>query len=257
MSGPIEGSFYDALQLDFNADGSPEGSFIFSRFTFNGSCYTAGSMSFALLNSASVLLDSVGYIMPLAEGISIGATGNWNSSFFHSFFRSDFFIDNCDGDLEYPVLTGPWQTENNSYLGMRFTDASGDLHYGWVRLSVKVEPAEGAALLNVIRIGDYAYEATPDLTILAGDQGPPVNIYEQAVSSWQIGPNPATEILHLHGGTEQPVDRYIIFNQIGSVVEDQVLLQSTIDITMLPPGLYYLQLQQNEQIVQVLPFIKR
>ena len=29
VSGPIEGSFYDALQLDFNADGSPEGSFIF------------------------------------------------------------------------------------------------------------------------------------------------------------------------------------------------------------------------------------
>ena len=258
VSGPIEGSFYDALQLDFNADGSPEGSFIFSRFTFNGSCYTAGSMSFALLNSASVLLDSVGYIMPLAEGSSIGAAANWNSSFFQSFFRSDFFIDTCDGDLEYPVLAGPWQTENNSFLGMRFVDAAGDLHYGWVRLSVKVEPAEGAALLNVIRIGDYAYEATPDMTIVAGDQGPSVNLNEQgSASSWEIGPNPAAEILYLHGGADKSIDRYIIFNQIGSLVEEQVLAQSTIDITMLPRGMYYLQLQQNEQIVQVLPFIKR
>ncbi len=257
ISGPVEGALYDALQLDFNADASPEGSFVFSRFTFNGSCYTAGSMSFALLNSASVLLDSSGYILKLAEGNSIDAAGNWNSSFFHSFFRSDFFIDTCDGDIEYPALSGPWQQENNTFMGMRFTDAGGELHYGWVRLSVKVQSAEGAALLNAIRIGDFEFESSPDTGILAGDKGPPVSLNAEHISTLKVTPNPTTDFLYLSGAQNTPIEKYIIYNQMGVLVGSGMATQSIIDVTQLTSGLYYLQLLVKEAPVQQFSFIKQ
>lgn len=54
----------------------------------------------------------------------------------------------------------------DGYLGVKFLNLStGTTHYGWVRMDTDV----GGDNLMVVK--DYAFEATPDTGIAAGDQG--------------------------------------------------------------------------------------
>ncbi len=57
---------------------------------------------------------------------------------------------------------GPWVNVNNRYLGLKFK-IDGKTHYGWARLSVKVKGLNITATLT-----GYAYESTPNKSILAG-----------------------------------------------------------------------------------------
>jgi hypothetical protein len=55
----------------------------------------------------------------------------------------------------------PW-VNRDAYAGFRFVAGDGQIHYGWARLSVSRPPF-------VETLYDYAYEATPEATIVAGD----------------------------------------------------------------------------------------
>ncbi|HYV95202.1 MAG TPA: T9SS type A sorting domain-containing protein [Chitinophagales bacterium] len=63
----------------------------------------------------------------------------------------------------YRYTSGNWISQEKKYLGLRF-NFNGELHYGWVRLSVSSEASPCTIL-------DYAYEATPNKMIKAGDIG--------------------------------------------------------------------------------------
>jgi hypothetical protein len=62
---------------------------------------------------------------------------------------------------------GQWNDVTDRFMGLRFKDSGGSMHYGWMRLDVSKADAG-------IVIKDYAYESTPDLGIKAGDGGVPV-----------------------------------------------------------------------------------
>ncbi|HLT47308.1 MAG TPA: hypothetical protein VK002_08780, partial [Rubricoccaceae bacterium] len=49
------------------------------------------------------------------------------------------------------------------YAGFRFVGGDGELHYGWLRLAVTEQA-------DVATVAAYAYEATPDTPITAGDR---------------------------------------------------------------------------------------
>jgi hypothetical protein len=54
----------------------------------------------------------------------------------------------------------PWAFQHSPYLGVKFTDLEGNLHYGWVGVSVRKD--YGTV------IGEYAYETVPNKPIHAG-----------------------------------------------------------------------------------------
>jgi hypothetical protein len=56
---------------------------------------------------------------------------------------------------------GQWYNVEDMYMGVRFVDGGGNLHYGWVRMDVEANPVK-------IVVKDYAYDETPDKGILAG-----------------------------------------------------------------------------------------
>src|SRR5882672_1805520 len=56
---------------------------------------------------------------------------------------------------------GKWSNAVDKYMGVKFIDGSGNLHYGWVRMDVQNNPAK-------IVIKDFAYESIPDKGIYAG-----------------------------------------------------------------------------------------
>ena len=66
------------------------------------------------------------------------------------------------------ILKGQFANTTAKYLGFRFT-GSGGPHYGWMRLSVVADPSVFPSL--TVKVSGYAYEATPDTPIIAGDRG--------------------------------------------------------------------------------------
>jgi hypothetical protein len=61
-------------------------------------------------------------------------------------------------------FVGQWNNLNDRYMGLKFGDSNGDLHYGWIRLDVSKSPAS-------ITVKDYAYEVQNAVAIKAGDMG--------------------------------------------------------------------------------------
>jgi hypothetical protein len=63
---------------------------------------------------------------------------------------------------ESPISGGntacPWNSESPRYLGVKFVDTNGNLHYGWVRVSIS----------GGVTISGYAYETTPNKIITTG-----------------------------------------------------------------------------------------
>lgn len=79
-------------------------------------------------------------------------------------------VQRTDGALmaflgPHQTLRGPWQNVTNRYLGLKFVQ-NGETHYGWARLTTFVV----AGVLHANLTG-YAYETTPNMAILAGDEG--------------------------------------------------------------------------------------
>lgn len=90
------------------------------------------------------------YVVPLENGSDI---------FYHS---SDSIIISYEVGALFEIGTNyymPWINANDKYVGLRlFID--GKIHYGWARLSV-------TSITSWV-IKDYAYNATPNSPILAG-----------------------------------------------------------------------------------------
>jgi hypothetical protein len=67
----------------------------------------------------------------------------------------------CTVQLLYPI--GSWINVNTRYLGIKFK-IKGKTHYGWARLSVKVQ----LPLTITATLTGYAYETIPNRPIIAG-----------------------------------------------------------------------------------------
>jgi hypothetical protein len=100
----------------------------------------------------------------LPAGAEIGPKGNFSVRF--PFMAAELFERVGD---QYSDL-GPWVHEDkgvrNRYLGLKFV-VDGEVHYGWARLSVKLEHQRQSD--DVIgTLTGYAYETVPDKPITAG-----------------------------------------------------------------------------------------
>jgi len=71
----------------------------------------------------------------------------------------------------YCRISGPFANQKGKFLGVRFTSNS-QTHYGWVRMTVNANYPQFPFRSTVVaRVTGYAYEATPDKAIIAGDRG--------------------------------------------------------------------------------------
>ena len=104
------------------------------------------------------------------------------------------------------IYFGPWQQLTDSYLGLRFQIGS-QQHYGWARLDVDI-------VFPYFTIKDYAYEATPNTSILAG-AGIPTTICNvpTGLSTINVLPNKAK----LTWGSVANATKYkVYYKEIGS-----------------------------------------
>lgn len=111
----------------------------------------SGIISIKSWYAKPVPLDSGKEIFNLAYDTNGETYENW----------STFVIGKCEKEGACPDDRYDWHNKNDKYLGLRFPK-NGKMYYGWVRLEVS------SATQWVIK--DYAYNATPNKPILAGQK---------------------------------------------------------------------------------------
>ena len=157
---------HGALTFDIDANGTPDFNLVNEE---TNSFYFVGG--FLLVNGNATESNAVLGLsaikeeaLPVPQGVSIGT----NSP--AKFLNAAGFVAMAEAASSYfgVVLTGGFANTTDKYLGVRFTD-NGAVHYGWMRLTVTADPHRLPAI--IVKISGYAYEATPDTAIIAGDRG--------------------------------------------------------------------------------------
>ena len=166
----------NTYDLDLNNDGNSEFSlmtidslinYVTSGYTYNNNIMGAAINNIS--NSNSWVLSSF-YVSNMQQGTLISSAaqfGNYNNS-------TGSIGSALGATFDYSLLQNgvPLSTSNDFFgnfnpneqgiLGLRFS-LNNNIHYGWAR----VEYLPGGSL----SIKDYAYEATPNTPIIAGDNG--------------------------------------------------------------------------------------
>jgi len=117
--------------------------------------------------SSNGWLQSNSYPAALAQGAMVGSSGSFessNSSFGYPLAAvvQQSVLYNGVPVYNYSDTIGNFQMDQEAILGLRFK-INNNIHYGWAR----IEYTSG----GVLSIKDYAYDATPNTAVIAGETG--------------------------------------------------------------------------------------
>jgi hypothetical protein len=156
--------------LDFNNDAIPDvgfgvaqisGSTSYSgiQFTYQGTYagVSAGGGGVQVTPTGSATSTMSSNIAPLNNGALVSGAAMFSSG---GILAGDITITIPLLGQTYPYQLGEWLGVTDKFLGVKFT-AGVNTHFGWVRLDV-------SAGADVITIKDYAFNATPNAPINAG-----------------------------------------------------------------------------------------
>lgn len=152
----------DTYKIDLDHDGSADFTLCFHFYS-----YTEEEVDYSIeyleITSGSHYSDNgvisvtpwFAHPLPLEKGMEIYNLRDYKNG--ESYSNSGIFmIGDCAG---YYICNEDWKEKGERYLGFRFY-SNGEKHYGWARMEVS-SPAHWT-------IKDYAYNATSDMPILAG-----------------------------------------------------------------------------------------
>ncbi|MBG15830.1 MAG: hypothetical protein CL853_05705 [Crocinitomicaceae bacterium] len=161
--------------LDLNADNNPD--FVFmtldtaaaGSLTYGGIPITynvnyAGAIVYPSPGNSwagsSTSMSSSFNMVNIPQGSSIGSNNSWSSTSGPVGLLADISIPALNYSLSYPA--GPF-LGTTGFMGLKF-NVGGNTHYGWIRVEVG---ANG----EFLSIKDYAFDATPNTAIVAGETG--------------------------------------------------------------------------------------
>ena len=142
-------------------------SYVSSGYTYNAQI-TGAALRNPVLSNSWLINTSSGLPNPLSQGDNIGNSGFFASSYSSSVgvpivaqFDYEYLLNGVTIS-SYNSTFGDFSFDQEGILGLKF-NINGSIHYGWARIEVT---SSGS-----ISIKDYAYESTPDSSIIAGDNG--------------------------------------------------------------------------------------
>ena len=185
------------VSIDFNGDSTEEYNFRWDDYGQGGwfMHMTFDTNEFNLKGTAENPFGGR-YIEPMESGTVIDSSLNWGNS-----FPEPFIGDNSDPNF---------QTLGDRYVGCKFT-LGANTHYGWVRVSF-----DGNKMLTV---KDYAYEATADTAINAGETGATASIEAVNFDTYfRTFPIPAKNTLIIENIKNVQVNQIRIINLLGQHV---------------------------------------
>jgi hypothetical protein len=148
-----------------------------------------------------------------------------------------------------PATAGPFIGVTDAYVGLSF-DISGQTHYGWARIDVSADA-------TTITVKDYAYDATPNTAIPAGDMGATSGITTAELTNVHIrqfgNNNIVVNVLEeVTGG------KLLVTSTTGQVVKTINLVEGTNNLSLegLASGIYVVSAQFNEGVVTEKVFVR-
>ena len=147
--------------------------------------------------------------------------------------RGDMYVYACYANSQ-------WCGEvTDKYLGASF-DVDGATHYGWVRLDVF---SNGGGGVGTMVIKDYAYDATPDTGIEAGDQGE-LSVGDNNFAGFTSFVD-NNNVLNMRASL--PLESVDIVNIAGQTVITQRLSNTneSLDLSSLSTGIYIANVSIN------------
>jgi len=177
---PINGG---VIQFDINGDGIPDFGLSAAEFANSSTLAPQGKRRPPLGGIAAGHLNVVPaqaanevgvlggfefrpFAAALPPGIQIGAGRHFDAG---TILMAGIIVTGCGGSS---LAYGNWKGTHppHAYLPVKFNDAGGELHYGWVRISV----TESGAIDFNATIDGYAYETVPNKPIISGATSGPV-----------------------------------------------------------------------------------
>ncbi len=231
------GEFY-ALDVDNNGtfDFLMQGVTNSSNWTFasvigNFSSYGYGGPSNMIVGYTGAILP---YGSALNDGDEIGADNGFISNTYNRAWLASVYSG---------VTYGPFADVTDKYMGVMF-DIDGDIHYGWARLDVSLNPVS-------VTVKDYAYDDVADAAIEAGaTSGGAVAIEtltEGQVSAYSFGNTINVIVKDINAG----VNTVNVFDIDGKVVYTSGVSGNNMSINLdnAATGLYTLQLTGTNNAV--------
>jgi len=178
---PINGGL---VQFDINGDGVPDFGLSATNFanTFTGGARRrvrpplggdfGGKLLAVPAQSANEVAVNGSYFgkacaADMAAGARVGPSLPFDAG---AVFMAGIFGTGCAGS-SFAYCNWKGTHPPHPFLAVKFTDTSGNVHYGWVRISVQ---QSGVTQFNATITG-YAYETTPNTPIRAGVTHGPVS----------------------------------------------------------------------------------
>ncbi|MDF1672790.1 MAG: T9SS type A sorting domain-containing protein [Vicingaceae bacterium] len=188
----------------------------------------------------------------LSSGASIGSSAtNWaNSSgnlmasysMYYSRYASTSTYYNTSASTTYTYTWGPYTYSNatsfgdfagaqSKYLGLKIV-VGPNTHYGWARVSVD-------SGVGCFTVEEYAYETTPNTTILAGDKG-----LSTSISDLNLIPDvtvfAANEVLNVQVPKEVIGFNVKLVDMLGRTIVNETIASSNhkVDIANNSNGVY-------------------
>ena len=152
---------------------------------------------------------------------------------------------------------GYWPIDTDYYLGLKLI-VNNQSYYGWVRISIFLDDVRAS-----FKVKDYAYESTPETSILAGDKGnsitakSPGKLTEEQVAEsneLRVYPNPVSSTTAISFSLSKPekvsITVYDVTGRIVKTIADKEINegehQVTLDVKDMNAGIYLLRLQTAE-----------
>lgn len=221
----IGGNFYN---LDLDNGGVFDYTIRLNIGTY--SSYTSQQIAITPTGSNGIAGDTIGaYVYPTAfnSGDTIKSTLQFNftsSQSMASYFGSGYSYGNFLG-------------QTDKFVGLVF-NIGPTLHYGWARFDVD-------ATASLFTIKDYAYNATPDAYILAGEM--PLGITDNPLtSSTSVYSSEKNIVIKILTGSIIQADVKIT-NALGQEISTVSLnaLETIIDLSKEKTGIYFVTISQG------------
>jgi hypothetical protein len=193
------------------------------------------NMSFSATSSYS---SSFGIAMALNNNQSINNSLNtWSNT---SAYLGGY-ADVRTSSSSFTTSIGQFPGAGDKYLGVKFIIGT-NVHYGWVRLDM-------STLSDSLTIKDYAYEATPNISIAAGDTGLTVglnNVKQQQFDFY------ASRGRIVFKDNIEPLTVLSVFDLSGKLIEERELRMGQTDASLKQSlsGVYIVELRNGEGVTR-------
>jgi hypothetical protein len=152
---PADQNIRGTYDLDLTGDGTTD----FALYVVNHSSSSVhfGAAVVVPAQTGNGVVGGERYAAALKRGYPIGPSGD--------FLSVSGLLVQASAETTFPKFKhcyGSWKDKQNHYLGLKFM-ISGEVHYGWARLSVECHDGNVAASLS-----GYAYETVPNQGLEAG-----------------------------------------------------------------------------------------